>query len=195
MKQLLPIFKALANEIRLSLYEMICHYGFLTKSQIMKMLEIDNRPSLEHHLALLKEADLLDEKEIFFDNQRLVFLVPIRKLNFSKDQVITYPDAFNALNRLGDKLTSMNYNELIDQEPDGALRVSLRHALGNAILATGRKFRCELCQGLEPNKATIICQSCGRFICHDCSRNIKRPTDIIEVYCKKCEKEFFFTRY
>ncbi|MHA2295358.1 MAG: hypothetical protein ACXAEU_08540 [Candidatus Hodarchaeales archaeon] len=195
MKDKLLVFKALANETRLSIYEIICNYDFLTKTQLMRIARIDNRPSLEHHLTSLKGAGLVAEKELLIDNQRLVFVVTRRKIDFNQEFLKDYPEAIKALDRLGGRVKATNYNEIVDKEPNVLLRIALRSALGNAILATGRKFRCELCQGLEVNKATTTCLNCGRFICHDCSRNIKRPTGIIEIYCIKCENEFFYTRH
>jgi len=193
MREYLPVFKALSNETRIQIYETVYNNYFITKTQLMNLLGIENRPTLEHHLAALEEAGLLAEKEIFFENHRLVFVIPVMEIDFSQEMLKKFSAALIALDRLGNRVYYSNYNDLIDKEPDISIRTALRNVLGRAVLGTGKEYCCELCQGKEVNKATDICQGCGRFICNICSKKIKRPSDLIEIYCKKCESEFFFT--
>ncbi len=194
MEKLLPIFKALSNPIRLQIYELLCKYLFITKSRIMNILKIGNRASLDHHLEVLREAKLLIEKPINFDNQRLVFVIVIGRLNIAQNFLIKYLDAVDNFEKIDDHLTYEELNKNLSRIKDRSIRIILRNALGNMVLDSGKTYRCELCQGNISNNAELICTNCGKFVCKSCSVTIKRPDQTTEKFCKKCETQFFFPK-
>jgi len=75
-RELLIIFKALADENRHRMLEILCEQGELCVSEICKNFEM-TQPSVSHHLAILRRAGVVQGrkigKEVYYSIDKIRF--------------------------------------------------------------------------------------------------------------------------
>ncbi len=75
-KELLLLFKAIADEHRHRMLEILCEEGELCVSDICKNFEM-TQPSVSHHLAILRRAGVVQDrksgKEVYYSINKVRF--------------------------------------------------------------------------------------------------------------------------
>ncbi|MHA1450789.1 MAG: hypothetical protein ACTSP4_15380 [Candidatus Hodarchaeales archaeon] len=189
------IFSALGNEKRLEIFELVLKKGFISK----KELAIDQdlkRASLNHHLKIMIETDLLHEKELILDGRKQFFILPAVRLHPEKmiEKLIHYQSLSSHLdNWAGRNLTSTTWQQLrkelysTDIHPDVISTVETR--LFPVVDKTSqRSGYCVICRDFNSRQ---ICQVCKHPVCDVHLHKIERDEQETVFLCPNCVEKFF----
>ncbi len=195
LKEYKSIFEALDNERRLELYDHILKKIFVSKSELAKKFEL-SRASLNHHLKIMINANIIYEKGLILDGRKQFFIIPAVKLY--PERLIEHLATSNLVDRLDvwtkKNLTIETWRILREDLSGTGIPKNVIDAVESRLFPTlgktGPAIR-EYCYICRTHGAQVSCNICKNLICKIHTHQIKRTELESIILCPNCVEKFF----
>ncbi|MFX0123415.1 MAG: hypothetical protein ACFFAE_07220 [Candidatus Hodarchaeota archaeon] len=190
------VFEALNSERRRELFQFISTQYFVSKNDLSIKFNL-KRASLNHHLASMINAGLIQEVPLLLDGRKHTFIIPTVKI-FPERLIEDQKDKQKLVDQLriwtDRNVTLDNWNILrksldnldIPEELVSSIEFRLFPMVGTRV-----SIEANYCFACRTNKAQQACFACRNLICKVHSYEIDREELGSIILCPNCVNKFF----